>query len=103
MIKEKAGLVKKLSQMIPGCRDNDNRLIANFWMQELRTKGLTVKELTAGEFLSMFASGELSSPETIRRSRQKLQEEFIFLRGKLFYKRKGKNEAEVRNEIRDWS
>lgn len=99
---------KKLRQLIeailakyPHCRDDDNRLIANIWQQEFLslhgTEGYNSK--TCHEVLSEFAKGKLSSPESIRRTRQKIQEMQPLLRGQK-YRERQRHQGKVKQEIR---
>lgn len=73
--------VKALLEKHPHLRDNDNRLIATVYYQESSANLLKV---TALDFLHDFADGKYTSPESIRRCRQKLQEDYPELRGKLW-------------------
>ena len=58
-------------------RDDDNKLIARIWFHEFEScPGESAKDL-----LSALALGKLTSSESIRRSRQKVQEEYPELRG----------------------
>ena len=66
----------------PELRDDDNRLMANIWATEL--KGTGIHEMSAWDFLKLFSNGLLTSPESIRRARQKVQEECPHLRGKSY-------------------
>jgi hypothetical protein len=76
-------------------RDNDQALIANIWWRELLLLG---KDKTmAIEFLKLFSEGKLSNPESIRRARQKIQEENPELRGDSYYARH-KEEKRFRQE-----
>ena len=93
MIKEK--LKKKIRTILekqPSTRDNDNLLIAMIWSSE-------TKETFTDEFLKQLAYGELTSSESIRRTRQKLQEENENLRGELYNERqrKGKEVSQTIN------
>ena len=93
MIKEK--LKKKIRTILekqPSTRDNDNLLIAMIWASE-------TKETFTDEFLKQLAYGELTSSESIRRARQKLQEENENLRGELYNERqrKGKEVSQTIN------
>ena len=63
-------------------RDDDNRLMANIWATELKETG--IQDMGAWDFLTMFSKGLLTSPESIRRARQKVQEECPHLRGKSY-------------------
>jgi len=76
-------------------RDNDQALIANIWWRELTTMGKD--KANAFEFLKIFSEGKLSNPESIRRSRQKIQEEQPELRGDSYYARH-KEEKRFRQE-----
>lgn len=86
--------VKKLLKFQPHLRDDDNKLIANIWYYDTNN----VENMSAMEFLAVFSSGQLTSPESIRRMRQKLQEENIDLQGKN-YKARFQEEVKIRKEI----
>jgi hypothetical protein len=77
-IKEK---VKSLLENNPHLRDNDFKLIANFYFFEI---GPGISKMSAMQFLDMFANGKLSHSESIRRARQKIQEDNPNLRGKSY-------------------
>tara|TARA_R100000388_G_scaffold38056_2_gene29477 strand:- start:2751 stop:3062 length:312 start_codon:yes stop_codon:yes gene_type:complete len=98
MKKTKLKVEKLLTNHI-GCRDNDNKLIANFWFDELYRKGKNAGEITAFEFLRMLSLNEFTSSETIRRTRCKLQEENKELRGRNYNKRQGELQSKVRKEL----
>jgi hypothetical protein len=90
--------VKSILELVPSTRDNDSELISIFWEQEL---GPEMINLTAERFLTMFAhSNVLTNAETIRRTRQKIQEQNEDLRGLKFKVRKVLAE-EVRKTIKD--
>lgn len=76
-------------------RENDNKLIARIWYNQLLNSGL--KDASAVDLLSLLAEGKLTSPESIRRSRQKTQEELIELRGKN-YKARQKESGRFKEE-----
>jgi len=78
-------------------RDNDNKLIANFWFYEIGNEK-TFHEITAIQFLNMFSQGQLTSPETITRCRRKIQEQSPKLRGEKYILRH-EQEKETRNNI----
>lgn len=71
-------------------RDSDRSLIATIWYKEYKDKGLaTPEELKAVDrFLRVFAAGDITNPETIRRIRQKLQQDNPSLRGERYKERK---------------
>jgi hypothetical protein len=90
--------VKSILELVPSTRDNDSELISIFWEQEL---GHEMINLSAERFLTMFAhSNVLTNAETIRRTRQKIQEQNEDLRGLKFKVRKVLAE-EVRQTIKD--
>jgi hypothetical protein len=93
IIKQK---VKLLLEEFPHLRESDEKLIANIWFSQLEKD--KKKTMTAFDFLSEFANGNFASPESIRRSRAKVQEQNENLRG-ANYKARKKEEEEVRNEI----
>lgn len=79
--------VKSLLIKYPKLRDNDNKLIANVFMAE--AGGLdNLKSISAYDFLKSFADGNFSNFESVRRVRQKLQEDYPELRGESYLKRK---------------
>jgi hypothetical protein len=77
-------------------RDNDQALIANIWWRELVTQGKD--KSTAFEMLKVFSEGKLSNPESIRRSRQKIQEEQPELRGKS-YRARHREQDNVKEQL----
>jgi len=68
----------------PKLRDDDNRLCANIWSKELNNL-----EITAKDFLKLYASNKLTSAPSIKRARAKLQEECPEYRGEKYNLRKG--------------
>tara|TARA_R100000808_G_C2148051_1_gene156124 strand:+ start:1784 stop:2188 length:405 start_codon:yes stop_codon:yes gene_type:complete len=102
MISKKVGdRVKDLLENYPHLRDNDNKLVATIWKEDIIHAGFKAKSITALHFLHIFADGNLTSSSAIRRVRRKLQEELPELRGKIYNKRH-KLEGEVRQEIIDF-
>ena len=61
-------------------RDDDRVLLTSIWIEEM-------KLLNDSDFMGNFLKGNLSNPETITRSRRKLQQENIDLRGDKFDER----------------
>lgn len=82
--------VEKLLQKNSGCRDDDFKLVANYWFWELSSQGKNPINLTAWDFLQSYANGELSNADTITRQRRKLQEENADLRGVKYKERQAK-------------
>jgi len=89
--------VKALLEKHPHLRDNDNRLIATVWKFDMLNKNLS-RNTTALDFLNLYAQNKLTNAETIRRVRQKIQEENPDLRGTVNEARQKEGE-EVRKEI----
>tara|TARA_R110002020_G_scaffold373184_1_gene584623 strand:+ start:82 stop:393 length:312 start_codon:yes stop_codon:yes gene_type:complete len=82
-------------------RDNDYKLLANVWHYEMRKAGINPETLTAYGFLKLFTEQKFSHPESVRRSRAKLQEEHPELRGIKYNKRK-QNAEKIKNEINNF-
>lgn len=80
--------VTSLLEKHPHLRDNDNKLIATIWRLEVGKEN--IDGLSALGFLIYVAEGRLSSAESIRRSRQKIQEDRPELRGTNYNKRQKK-------------
>lgn len=79
-------------------RDDDNKLIANIWFNDLKALGYNPTEISAFKMLQLFSTGDLSNPESIRRSRQQLQRLHPELRGEKYVERKSKEE-DVKDEL----
>lgn len=88
--------VKDLLVNYPHLRDSDNKLIASIWYNESEQ---SLHNITAHQFLKNFCAGYHSSPESIRRIRQKIQEQEIELRGKSYKERKEKSLI-IKNQIK---
>lgn len=99
-LKSAKSIVKYFLELDPELRDSDNRLIANVWARQLGGSE-ALANMTAFAVLKAFADGELLSPESIRRTRQKLQELNPELRGKTYEVRHEK-EKDIRAEIRNY-
>jgi hypothetical protein len=98
-------IVSEVKQRVRGiletskfARDCDRQLIAFMWEQDIKDFGDNPKKISAEEMLVLLVDGELTSPESIRRCRQKLQEENESLRGVKYNDRQRKGE-EVRKSI----
>ena len=75
-------------------RDDDSLLIAQIWRDQLEELGAK----TSYDVLNAIAGKLLYSPESIRRSRQKVQQDNPNLRGTVYNKRHEK-EIEVLKEL----
>lgn len=81
-------IVQRLLEEQPALRDNDNLLMSRIWKEQSNILN----------FFQRFESGKLHSPETIRRARQKLQEDLPHLRGELYEVRQ-KRQEKVKQEL----
>lgn len=73
--------VEILLTKYPTLRDDDKLLVTKMWDIELRKINLNPKTVPVSMFLSLYQQGELSNAELIARSRRKVQETNIELRG----------------------
>ena len=83
-------------------RDNDNKLCANIWNEELKKYIMfkdSFKNSTIKDFLRLYSLGKLTSAPSIKRARAKLQEEEPELRGQKYYMRKGTYQEEWRKKL----
>jgi hypothetical protein len=94
-LKQAKDKVKALLVKSPHLRDDDNKLIATYYYHESQSNLL---KITALDFLHEFADGKFTNPETIRRCRQRLQEECPELRGKLWHEKQHAGN-EVKKEV----
>ncbi len=95
--------VKRLLEKFPHLRNSDNKLIATIWQKEIgkdENQNLKSKQTTAFCFLEAFANGQHTSPESIRRARQLVQEKNIDLRG-TSYKAKKIQQEKFRQQIKN--
>lgn len=92
--------VQRILSLVDYSRDDDNILIHYIWNEDLINKGLDAKYITAYRFFEMFSDGELTSPESIRRVRQKLQEQNEDLRG-YKYKKRMDNQERIKQQLKE--
>ena len=90
--------VEHLLTKTPRLRDDDNKLIATYHFNEIGPQN--VSKLSAMEFLHLYADGKLTSTESIRRIRAKIQEKNPALRGQK-YNRRQNDGNDFRNNIGD--
>ena len=86
-------IIKEVKQRLENStkmRDDDALLMADIWREQLEQMGAK----SMYDVLNAVASRMVHSPESIRRSRQKLQQENPNLRGKVYQLRMEKEEAE---------
>tara|TARA_R100000084_G_scaffold60688_1_gene25894 strand:- start:308 stop:619 length:312 start_codon:yes stop_codon:yes gene_type:complete len=82
--------VQKLLLKTEYLRDNDDKLIATVLFQDIRRMGYNPADVSGLFVLDLLAKGKLTNPESIRRSRAKLQENHPELRGEVYKKRQEK-------------
>ena len=90
--------VLDLLTRIPRLRDNHDALTSNYWLWELKCKGIDAQDLSAWKLLKMISTGELTSEETIQRARRKAQHDNPELRGQKYEERMAE-EKDVRQNI----
>lgn len=89
------GKVEYLLKKTPHLRDDDNKLIATYWWHQFGTDKINL--VTGKDFLQTFADGKLVSPESVRRVRQKLQEQKPELRGESYNRRQSDGDDMSKN------
>ena len=87
-----------LLKRYPDLRDDDSRLVANYWNNELQAKGINTGKGRMYELLQMIAAKELATPESIVRMRRKVQEDMVELRGSE-YMRRHKEQKQVQQDL----
>lgn len=92
-LSEIATKVHSILTMNPESRDDDRFLMALVWAQEFNDDCFQYDD-----FLRSFMEGKLSHPESITRSRRKLQEKYPNLRGERWDIRHGLESVMV-NEL----
>ena len=76
--------VELMLQVHPQLRENDARLVANMWAEEMSSD---LKNYTASDVFRNVANGVLTSYESISRARRQLQQHNPGLRGKNYGKK----------------
>lgn len=80
--------VERLLKQYPEYRDNDERLVATFWFNEIRRSAYKISNMNAMDFLYMYAANQvLTSADCIVRARAKAQELHPELRGEKWKER----------------
>lgn len=91
--------VERLLREIPELRDNDERLVSNFWYRQLKHNGKDPHSLSCMEFLEIYKQNEiLTGADIIVRARAKAQQKNPELRGEK-YEERNNNGVEVTMEI----
>lgn len=92
-------VVKSVLVKSPEARDSDELLILKVWAIQNPTLRED-KSFTFIDFAKLFKDKKLFSTESIRRSRQKLQEEIEGLRG-VNYKSRHKHQEKVKSDLKE--
>ena len=91
--------IKLLLELDIRYQDDDNRLISRVWWEDMKQMGYDPKQQTALEFMQLYCDNKLSSAESIRRARQKIQEENPALRGSRYNERQ-KSTSKVKEDLK---
>ena len=91
-------LVKEILTAEPETRDNDNLLVLKVWKKQQPL--LSEKDLSFWTFAIDFKNGKFASTESVRRVRQKMQEEHAELRGKKYALRHAE-QTNVKNQLKN--
>jgi hypothetical protein len=86
-------LVKKILVEMPATRDSDILLMEEVWNRQINS------QVSLKKFFVLLKKKIIANPETIRRCRQKIQQENKKLRGET-YKFRQKLEKETRSQIK---
>lgn len=95
-LNEMKGIRPKIESLLkdkPHLRDDDNKLIASIWYIEVKD----LQYISGLKFLKLFSEGELTSPESIRRMRQKIQEDTKEYRGENYAERHKESDNITKN------
>jgi len=95
--KVKERIIYYLTQY-PHLRDNDEKLIATIWKDYITQNYGSTTKMSGYYVLGLLADGSLPNPESIRRSRCKIQETTPQLRGVKYNKRKS-NDDDIKGDL----
>tara|TARA_Y100000034_G_scaffold131973_1_gene193871 strand:- start:82 stop:396 length:315 start_codon:yes stop_codon:yes gene_type:complete len=73
--------VKHLLAETPRYRDNDKLLVARIWWEEMKAIRIDPETATARQLMDLMVDDRVTQPDTIKRARRKVQEDFPNLRG----------------------
>ena len=90
-------LVHHILTVSKTARDNDRFIQCTIWNKECDRLGIDSRK----ETWNAYYTGKLTSPETIRRVRQKLQEMHPELRGQKYDERQTKLAERMKRELKD--
>lgn len=92
--------VKSLLEYKEKYRDNDELLVAKYWLIEASAMHLDFDFLPTKQFLIMYKDGKFTPADTILRARRKVNEHFEHTRGKSYKPRKEK-QKEIKAELKE--
>ena len=90
--------IKQRLEITPHLRNSDSKLICTLWWHDLLALGHEPLKLSALQFMEMLAENKLTNSESIRRGRQKVQEENPHLRGSSYSLRQ-KNQETIQTQL----
>lgn len=91
--------VKSLLEYKEKYRDNDELLVAKYWLIEASVMHLDFNFLPTKQFLIMYKDGKFTPADVILRARRKCNENFEHTRGKS-YKPRQKKQIEIKEELK---
>jgi hypothetical protein len=92
-------VVNDLLNKKPYLRDDDNKLCTHIWYKEMKLLGYDPHNISATDFLLLYAKNKVTLAPSIKRARAKIQEENVFLRGKKYYIRKRWGQDKWKSEL----
>jgi|TARA_R110002012_G_scaffold202724_1_gene371907 hypothetical protein len=81
-------------------RNESGVCVCVFWSQEINELGYNINDITASTMLDLIMQKKLTSGETIRRTKRKIQEEIVDLRGSNYKHRIEVLEPHIREKYR---
>ena len=90
--------IKQILMSVPESKDNDNLLLSILWQEDMENRTINSYEEPITTFLDLLAKGSITNFESVRRTRQKLQEHNKSLRGTKYPERQYLS-VEVSKEI----
>ncbi|HHZ82336.1 MAG TPA: hypothetical protein EYN64_06430 [Flavobacteriales bacterium] len=92
--------VKHLLAQTPRYRDNDKLLVARYWWDEMKAKGIDPEKATARQLLDLMVDDRVTKSGSILRARRKVQEHFPNLRG-IIHTHRMQKQNKVKENIRN--
>ena len=92
--------VKQLIEKFPILADDDSRLCVNYWIDEMKEKGMDLGRMMATDLLTLIKNEKLSAFDTITRNRRLVEELHPSLRGKSYATRQKHKQDETKSDIK---